>query len=721
VSRSRTYGSTSARCLSEVLEEWTAVAQGIQTVRMLDVTTLQRLIDEYGSLRRLHGHTAQSRGRRFNHVIAELLRCWGIDARVSLRSAGEIDVAFACNGVRYVLEAKWEKARTDTGHIAKLQKRVRQRLAGTYGIFLAMSGYSDEALADVAHGERLEMFLLDAGHFEAMLSGMVPPHELLSLVHDQASFLGEAYTPLLTLLASADASPVVKFPHPGLVEDPLLQSSAPEVAGEIAFSVADSRQLGIACADPDRLLATTQHGIIEVDLKTHHVGWAVPVRDCHRNPLVDDRGAILFTRRHGVGRVHGGQLTVIGGGFPGATCLLRHPAGSSWVLSNGDLDNQIATSITELGAQLGDEERHELDYPPASASGAVWLTDTDVLTIGNPFFTITTLSTGQTRRYRARQSNPMGVVKLDDSSVLTAGDAVTLGRTDLRTGEYREIAQLALRPSVNELALSPDGCIYIASYGQRPTDQMSFVVAQVQGPWQRPGDAVPAAAARTPGTRAAASRPVTPPPHTSARRPAAAAPAAQRPAARPTATQPPVAPAVPWNVIRTDRGNQQDAYVTFEAHRRLYWVVVGLNLALILVLSILATASDLSGIGKLISGLAAILVLILTVGFASMAKSPVRLEIGTQGVQVFARSETTWIPWEVIDRIDILLVQGHQYIVAWCRGADMFPEFDTFGGGPRFLPKLGAIAICPISVLRTRRHLVARALRTYGGNRVGSP
>ena len=584
-----------------------------------------------------------------------------------------------------------------------------------------MSGYSDEALADVAHGERLEVLLLDAGHFEAMLSGMVPPQELLSLVQDQASFLGEAYTPLLTLLASADESPVVEFPHPGLAENPLMQSSAPDIAGEVAFRVPDSRQLGIACAGPDRLLATTQHGIIEVNLKTYHVGWAVPVRDCHRNPLVDDHGTILFTRRHGVGRVHGGQLTVIGGGFSGATCLLRHPDGSSWVLSNGDLDNQIATSITKLGARLGDEERHDLDYPPASASGAIWLNDTDVLTIGNPFFTITTLTTGKARRYRATQSNPMGVVKLDDSSVLTAGDAVTLGRTDLRTGEYREIAQLALRPSVNELALSLDGCIYIASYGHNPTDQMSFVVARVQWSWERTGDPLPAAAAGIHGPRAAVSRPVTTTPHTSVSRPTSGWSPAQRAAGRRIPTQPPVAPAVPWNVVRADRGNQQGAYVTFEAHRRLYWVVVGLCLALILVLSILATASDLSGIGKFFAGLVAIVVLILTVGFANMARSPVRLEIGAQGIQVFARSEPTWVPWEVIERIDIVPVQGHQYIVAWCRGADMFPEFDSFGGGPRFLPKLGAIAICPISVLHTRRHLVARALRMYGGDRVGNP
>jgi hypothetical protein len=117
----------------------TLVLLWIETVRMHDVVRLQRLIEEYGGLRRLQDHTAQSRGRRFNEVIAELLRCWGIDAQVSLRSAGEIDVAFASGGIRYVLEAKWEKARTDTGHVAKLQKRVRQRLAGTYGVFRCLA------------------------------------------------------------------------------------------------------------------------------------------------------------------------------------------------------------------------------------------------------------------------------------------------------------------------------------------------------------------------------------------------------------------------------------------------------------------------------------------------------------------------------------------------------------------------------------------------------
>jgi hypothetical protein len=105
-----------------------------ETVRVLrDVSGWRGLIREYGQLQRLEGHTPQSRGRRFNEMIATLFRCWDIRAVADLhQKTGEIDVAFTLDGVWYVLEAKWEDAKADAGHIAKLQKRVRQRLAGTY-------------------------------------------------------------------------------------------------------------------------------------------------------------------------------------------------------------------------------------------------------------------------------------------------------------------------------------------------------------------------------------------------------------------------------------------------------------------------------------------------------------------------------------------------------------------------------------------------------------
>lgn len=151
------------------------------------VAKWRELIREYGELRSLKGHTPQSRGQRFNELIVELLRCWGIEATPNVRTTGEVDVVFANSGVRFVLETKWQKTKAGTGNIAKLQKRVRQRIAGTCGIFLSMSGYSAEALADVADGERLEVLLLDVSLWEAMLAGLVPPEEMLRPIHDRAA------------------------------------------------------------------------------------------------------------------------------------------------------------------------------------------------------------------------------------------------------------------------------------------------------------------------------------------------------------------------------------------------------------------------------------------------------------------------------------------------------------------------------------------------------
>lgn len=103
----------------------------------------------YEAMQRLDGWTPQTRGQQFNGWLANLLRVSGIDAAANQRSAGEIDVVFTIGDVRYILEAKWSKTKADTGQLAKLQKRVRQRLSGTYGVFVAMAGYTDEALVSL--------------------------------------------------------------------------------------------------------------------------------------------------------------------------------------------------------------------------------------------------------------------------------------------------------------------------------------------------------------------------------------------------------------------------------------------------------------------------------------------------------------------------------------------------------------------------------------------
>lgn len=147
---------------------------------------LRELITEYGRMRRLEHMTPQRRGQRLNDFVAELLSYWGVDRpQANVRGAGEVDVAFAVDSTRFVLEAKWELTAVSFEPIAKLSRRITQRLAGTRGVFLSMSGYSDEALRDMLRGQQPDMLLLDRTHLEAMLSGLLSPHDLFTELVDR--------------------------------------------------------------------------------------------------------------------------------------------------------------------------------------------------------------------------------------------------------------------------------------------------------------------------------------------------------------------------------------------------------------------------------------------------------------------------------------------------------------------------------------------------------
>ncbi|HZL74389.1 MAG TPA: restriction endonuclease [Propionibacteriaceae bacterium] len=450
---------------------------------MHDASKLRALIAEYGQLQSLSGsqRTPQARGIRFNELIAEMLGCWGIEAEVSnaTAGAGEIDVTFAVDGDRYLIEAKWEKDKTDAGPLSKLEKRLKQRLRGPIGICLSMAGFTSDAVNGLDKGSQLEMLLLDRTHFEAMLSGLVPPQELLKLAHDRAAFRGQAYSSLLDLLAPKQKTPAVSFGSPPELEDALSSNTVKGANARVLFTMSDSNQLGITSVGPGMLLVTHQEGIAEVDTTRQKAVWKVPVRGCHRNPLRDEAEAVVFTRRHGIGRLAGDELTIIGGGLQENSSLINRHDGSAWTVDSDPLGASPSSAVTKFGASLGQQYR----YPVVAqwsqvAIGADWLDDDRLALVHASFCSVTRLDGGVARGVSAHASDCAAILALDAQTVLIAGGPAELQLIDLASGRRAEVARLALRPSAFELAAGPDTSFYLASY--YGSSAMDVAVVEVQ-------------------------------------------------------------------------------------------------------------------------------------------------------------------------------------------------------------------------------------------------
>lgn len=433
---------------------------------------LRELIGEYGALRRLENTTPQLRGQRFNQFIADVLACWGIGrVQVSVRGAGEIDVAFALDGTRFVLEAKWEAEPVGFGPIAKLSRRITQRLTGTRGVFLSMSGYTAGALGDATRGQQPDMLLLDRGHLEAMLSGLLSPADLFTELLDRASYSGNVHVPLADLLLPAERPDLPEFalgsePDQGF---PVVTDTAPGILARVVLHGTQPQATtvdGIALDPAGRLLLTLPSGVARIDLSTGDTEWAVPVPGCRGNPLPLPDGSVLVLRGPAVLRWRGSSTPeVAAGGFAGGTSLLPGPGGQPWVFdykTAGWLGGGRAVTLTSLGPEprLGDEERHTVDFR-AGIWSAVWLSGRRFYLAGDGHFGVADLDKAAAvpidDRLRSPHPDQRGSARVDHRTVVTASRHGTVYQIDVETGAAECLARLDM------LAL---GCDMTAGHGR---------------------------------------------------------------------------------------------------------------------------------------------------------------------------------------------------------------------------------------------------------------
>jgi len=456
------------------------------------ISGLRNLIAEYGALRTSHESAPQRRGQAFNELIAAMLRWWGIGANSSIRGTGgrdEIDVAFAVNETRFVLEAKWQKQPVSADPLEKLHGRIRSRAAGTRGIFLSMSGYTRPAHEAAEHNKWSDILLLDNQHFEAMLCGVLPPSDLLTAILDHASYRGGTYVSLTDLLVARTPGPAptltahARDPSVSPVSDLARGITAPVV---LSAGFDPSEIHAMLAGDDQHLLVAASSGVVKVDPQAGETTWALPLKGCRGALFIQQDRRLLATRGNGVVYWANGSLHVAAGGFSTMSRLLRGPDDSTWVFDTDD------GSLTRIGACPGDERRHSIEYNPFAPHvyRPVWLWDHRFLFVGGRYSYIVDLD-GNTQldpdsSFNLPHFSPMGLCALNKTTVVAAsGDyeshVTTVERINLEGRESKLIARVGRTVHVFDLVVTKDHYLFLLLVGRGDDGWMTPVIVQLDG------------------------------------------------------------------------------------------------------------------------------------------------------------------------------------------------------------------------------------------------
>ncbi|MCC5627310.1 restriction endonuclease [Nostoc sphaeroides CHAB 2801] len=135
----------------------------------------------------------QKRGYELEKIFSNLMRISGIPVEDSFKIVGEqIDGAIKYDAYYYLVELKWIAEQVNQSHISSLYMKVEGKMQ-SFGLFIAMNGYSEDALSSLTTGKNIKVLLLDGIHLMNVISGIYTFQQLLEHARKQAAFKGKIY------------------------------------------------------------------------------------------------------------------------------------------------------------------------------------------------------------------------------------------------------------------------------------------------------------------------------------------------------------------------------------------------------------------------------------------------------------------------------------------------------------------------------------------------
>lgn len=443
----------------------------------MDLKALESCIERYESLQKLENETPQTRGQKFNQLIADILQAHEIQAVANQRqkTKGEIDVSFRAAEMRFILEAKWEQTPIDIGPFAKLKLRLNQRMPNSYGILLSVSGFT-QSVIDQTHGRGLEnVFLMGPDIFKALLFGSIEAENLFGTFIDYASFEGE-YNPSLQKVfqylpkrsnRKIDPDEFCNSPSSTLKESLRPEGQFKEY--EVILSNLPTAQCGISIADSE-IYVTLDDGIYK--LKKAELTKTIDV-DLPQNRAVfsEIQNAVLFVYKGSVIAVNeNGEFNALTKRYPGHVRVFRSNK-NIHLFSNGSFLISPFSPPRILKNIDGKQSEISCDEEAGYGVDAVMVNQDEYIIAGNRGLTF----------YRENQAlwhleSRCSAVSIYGNRVFFNENSKLLKSVDFQGKDMQKIASFRLGGSIRDFAvLGRDEYIFYLSYQQDEESKGSIV------------------------------------------------------------------------------------------------------------------------------------------------------------------------------------------------------------------------------------------------------
>lgn len=134
----------------------------------------------------------QERGFAFERFLTELFTIFNLKPRASFRIEGEqIDGSLEFDNVTYLIEAKWQSKPVGQSDLLILHGKIEGKATWSKGIFISMSGFTDDGLTAFSHGRPTNIIAINGQDIYFILKGKMRLDDAIRLKARKAAETGE--------------------------------------------------------------------------------------------------------------------------------------------------------------------------------------------------------------------------------------------------------------------------------------------------------------------------------------------------------------------------------------------------------------------------------------------------------------------------------------------------------------------------------------------------